>query len=59
MFEELRNETTATCDGDDCDRPLADEPTLAFRTDAGERPAYECACGAVTITVVRGPESTR
>lgn len=59
MFEELRSETTATCDGENCDRPLADEPTLAFRTDAGERRAYECDCGALTITVARGPDSTR
>ena len=57
MIEELRSETT--CDGEDCDRRLTSEPTLAFRTDAGERRAYECDCGAVTITVVRGPESTR
>jgi hypothetical protein len=59
MFEKLRGEATATCDGTDCDRPLAAEPTLTFRTGEGERRAYECDCGAVTITVARGPESTR
>lgn len=59
MIEELRGEKTATCDEASCDRRLADEPTLAFRTEAGERRAYECDCGAVTITVARGPESTR
>jgi hypothetical protein len=35
-----------------CDRPLG-EPQMVVRTDAGERRAYECACGAVTVTVAR------
>jgi len=59
MIEELRSETTATCDGENCDRRLADEPTLTFRTAAGERQAYECRCGGVTVTVAREPEPTR
>ena len=59
MFETLRSEETATCEGPGCDRRLADEPSLVFRTDAGERRAYECACGALTITVARGSESPR
>jgi len=43
-----------TCEAADCDRPLgADELMLAMATDAGERRAYECACGTVTVTVVR------
>ncbi len=35
-----------------CDRPLrADGFALAFETADGVRRAYECDCGAVTITV--------
>lgn len=35
-----------------CDRSLgADSFALAFETTAGVRRAYECDCGAVTITV--------
>lgn len=59
MLDELRGETAATCDGPNCERPLSGDPALVFRTDAGERRAYECACGALTVTVARGPESTR
>jgi hypothetical protein len=37
-----------------CGRGLADDRfALSVTTDAGERRAYECACGAVTISVVR------
>jgi len=50
MIQDLRGETT--CDADGCERPLAD-PQLVFDTDAGRREAYECACGAVTVTVAR------
>jgi hypothetical protein len=43
-----------TCEGVDCDRPLGeDDCMLVYRTAAGERRAYECACGAVTVTVHR------
>ncbi|MFC7045004.1 hypothetical protein ACFQH6_05810 [Halobacteriaceae archaeon GCM10025711] len=43
---------TTTCEA--CDSPLDDEHLmLAMAVDAGERRAYECDCGAVTITVVR------
>jgi hypothetical protein len=48
MFEQL----ACTCVG--CDREL--DPSayqLSYRTDGGERRAYECACGAVTVTVAR------
>jgi hypothetical protein len=39
-----------TCEA--CDRSLADvEAALVVRTDGGERRAYECDCGAVTVTV--------
>ena len=41
-----------TCACEVCDRPLGPErPHLTMRTDGGERRAYECTCGAVTITV--------
>lgn len=59
MFEQLRRETAATCDGEGCDRPLAEAPTLAYRTADGERRMYDCDCGTVTMTVARGSESTR
>ncbi|MFC6756074.1 MULTISPECIES: hypothetical protein [Haloarcula] len=55
MIQDLCGENT--CDADGCDRALT-EPQLVFDTDAGRRAAYECACGAVTVTVVRS-ESTR
>jgi hypothetical protein len=35
-----------------CDAPL-DSPVIVLRTAAGERRAYECACGAITVTVAR------
>jgi len=50
MIEEL----AATCEADGCDRELTDASCmLVFRTEAGERRAYECDCGAVTVTVAR------
>jgi hypothetical protein len=43
-----------TCGGTGCDRSLeADDCMLVYRTEAGERRAYECGCGAVTVTVHR------
>ncbi|MBV0923640.1 hypothetical protein KTS45_05440 [Halomicroarcula limicola] len=56
MFSELDEATTPTCDATDCDWPLGD-PALVFETPAGRREAHECACGAVTVTVVR-PDSS-
>lgn len=50
MLENL----ASTCENPDCGRPL--DPTdcqLVYRTDAGTRRAYECACGTVTVTVCR------
>ncbi|MFB6095464.1 MAG: hypothetical protein ABEJ71_03300 [Halodesulfurarchaeum sp.] len=39
-----------------CEAPLDDEdPSLIFETPEGRRHAYECACGAVTITVAATP----
>lgn len=50
MLEEL----TLSCEAAGCDRPLAaDSPAISISTPAGTQRAYECACGAVTITVVR------
>ena len=50
MLERL----TSTCEGEDCDRALDDEHLmLVMETESGTRRAYECDCGAVTITVVR------
>jgi hypothetical protein len=45
-----------TCDADGCERGLGD-PQLVFETAAGRREAYECACGAVTVTVARSESS--
>jgi hypothetical protein len=48
MLEEL----ASTCEAAGCDRSLdADNCMLVYRTDAGERRAYECECGAVTVTI--------
>jgi len=50
MMEDLR----CVCDARGCDRTLGEDALmLRMTTDAGERRAYECACGAVTVTVVR------
>lgn len=57
MIEELTTGSDV-CEAPDCDRSLPDEPAIVFETAAGRQSAYECACGAVTITVSR-TESTR
>jgi len=50
MIEEL----APTCEADGCERTLCEsDRMLVYRTEMGERRAYECACGAVTITVHR------
>jgi hypothetical protein len=50
----MLGELTATCEAAGCDRELdAEDAAIVFRTDGGERRAYECACGAVTVTVHR------
>ncbi|WP_167599401.1 hypothetical protein [Halorussus marinus] len=50
MLDDLR----CACDAPGCDRALGDDQLLVrMVTAAGERRAYECACGAVTVTVVR------
>jgi hypothetical protein len=41
-----------TCDATGCERELVDaDCQLILQTSGGERRAYECACGAVTITL--------
>ena len=57
MIEELTTDAR-TCEGADCERALPAEPAIVFETAAGRQSAYECACGAVTVTVSRS-ESTR
>ncbi len=57
MIRDLCETAATTCEAADCDRSLT-EPQLVFETEAGRREAYECACGAVTVTVAR-PESSR
>jgi len=48
----MLNDLTSTCEH--CDRALDDDHCmLVFETDEGQRRAYECDCGAVTITVHR------
>ena len=49
VFDEL----TPACEAPGCERSLVGEPALVFREAAGERRAYECACGAVTVTVAK------
>ncbi len=50
----MLDELACTCEAADCDRELGDDNRmLIYRTDAGERHAYECACGTVTVTVHR------
>jgi hypothetical protein len=50
----MLDELAATCEAEGCDRELtADGCMLVFRTESGERRAYECACGEVTVTVSR------
>ena len=57
MLDELDDAEHPTCEDETCNRTL-DDPALVFETDGGRRAAYECTCGAVTVTVLC-PESTR
>ena len=53
----MLDECACTCDVPGCDRPLGDaEFMLAMEMDGGTRRVYECACGAVTVTIVRASE---
>jgi len=50
----MLDELAATCEHDTCSRQIQESDCmLVYRTDGGERRAYECPCGAVTITVHR------
>jgi len=50
----MLDELACTCEGEGCQQVLGeDERVLVFENGAGERRAYECDCGAVTITVHR------
>ncbi len=50
----MLNELTATCENEVCDQPLREEDCmLIYTTEHGQRRAYECDCGAVTVTVHR------
>lgn len=50
MIEALR----CTCEATDCGRELVERHLmLVMETSAGTRRAYECDCGAVTVTVSR------
>jgi hypothetical protein len=44
---------STTCEARGCDRPLTGVPAIEYETGAGTRRAYECECGAVTVTVLR------
>lgn len=49
----MLSDIVATCDAAGCERELASEDCqLVVRTEGGERRAYECDCGAVTISVI-------
>jgi hypothetical protein len=50
----MLDELACTCDAEGCTRTLTDtDRMLVYRTEEGERRAYECACGEVTVTVHR------
>jgi len=50
----MLDDIACTCDAAGCDRVLAAaDCRLVYRTADGERRAYECDCGAVTMTVSR------
>ncbi|WP_168192928.1 MULTISPECIES: hypothetical protein [Halostella] len=50
MLERL----SPTCEDGECDRALSDDALmLEMERDGGVRRAYECDCGAVTVTVVK------
>jgi hypothetical protein len=50
MLERL----SPTCEDGACERPLSDDNLmLEMDRDGGARRAYECDCGAVTVTVVK------
>lgn len=45
---------TPTCEAEGCERTLRSEDCrIVYESPGGTRHVYECACGAVTITVTR------
>jgi len=53
----MLSEIACRCESDHCSERLTDgDCMLVFRTDAGERRAYECDCGHVTVTVAAPTE---
>ena len=54
---DMLDEIACRCEATRCDRELDDGSCqLVFRTPGGERRAYECPCGHVTVTVA-APDS--
>ncbi|MFC7072355.1 hypothetical protein ACFQJ7_15070 [Halovenus rubra] len=50
----MLNQLSATCENKNCNRDLCEQDCmLVYQTEAGERRAYECRCGTVTVTVHR------
>jgi len=48
----------SVCSAQDCERTLSeDRRMLTMETPDGVRRAYECECGAVTVTVVHREEA--
>ncbi|ELZ22501.1 hypothetical protein C475_18353 [Halosimplex carlsbadense 2-9-1] len=53
----MLSEIACRCEAANCSRRLTDgDCMLVFRTNGGERRAYECDCGHVTITVAAPSE---
>ncbi|WP_164471840.1 hypothetical protein [Halosimplex salinum] len=53
----MLSEIVCRCEAANCSRKLTDGSCmLVFRTEAGERRAYECDCGHVTVTVAAPDE---
>ena len=49
---DMLERTLCRCEALGCERPLTeDRRMLTMETDGGLRHAYECECGAVTVTV--------
>ena len=50
----MLDELGLACEAATCDRLLSEtDQMLIYRTAGGERRVYECACGAITISVTR------
>jgi hypothetical protein len=50
----MLKDLSPTCDADECSNTLSEtQCMLVYETPGGVRRAYECRCGAVTITVTK------